>query len=801
MLAYYVVRTKGCYKMKRRLWALTIFYLVSLPVLAAESVMGLEKNLQTASGKEKVKIMNKLAFNYAPKSSKKCIQYGKQALALSRQLKDTKGEAGALLSLSRCYREVAKYKEALEYSRNALKIFNKLGDKKSAAACLLSSGIVYMRTGNFDHSLEDLSNSLEISKKIGDKNNMATTLTNIGLVYFHASNYPNALKYLQKSLEMNKELQFDRGIADSLSNIGVVYMNIGNYKEALDHYLEALDIRERIGLKKDIAGSLNNIGLIYKSMGDFNKSIEFYLRSLKLKEEIGDTLGVGNSLNNIGVAYFYLKKPRRSLEYFSKVLDIYETIGDKKGIGDALSNIGDCYYQLADFQKSLEYETRALAIAEENSFDLLKVVSLFGVGDSYLKLRKPDKAFPYFKRCLDMAEKLKLSGHISDTYYSLSNLYESKADYKNALEYYKRYSKLKDEVMIEKNQKQLKALQIKFETAEKDKEIQLLKRNSELQEIKLSKEKLTRNVFLVGFILAAIIVALLVKKFLYLFSFWKKQRFIGQYRLLEKIGSGGMGTIYKAHSIRDKSKKIAIKILREELFGEESNRRRFEREAKIIDQLNHPNIIKIIERGQQKQHLFIVMELLEGQPLDARIREQGKIQVKKCLHISLQIAGALIKIHKENIFHRDLKPANIMVIQKDNHPDFVKLLDFGLAKMKFETTLTESGIVIGTINYTPPEQLSGAQFSAAGDIYSLGAIMYEMVTGKKTFHGESSTDIMRQILGTSPIQPNMFTPGIPSELNRLIMQMLAKLPPQRPNLDTVVEKLDEIRLDISRENV
>jgi serine/threonine-protein kinase len=216
-------------------------------------------------------------------------------------------------------------------------------------------------------------------------------------------------------------------------------------------------------------------------------------------------------------------------------------------------------------------------------------------------------------------------------------------------------------------------------------------------------------------------------------------------------------------------------------------------EAAIIDKLDHPNIIKIMQRGQYKDKLFIAMEFLQGKTLDAKIDEQGQLDLKECFHIMMQISDSLVLIHGKNIIHRDLKPSNIMLIERNGDCNFVKLLDFGLARMKAQTRITRTGVLVGTINYMSPEQLANFEYSSASDVYALGVTFYEMITGKIAFHGDTANEIMKQILDTTPIEPNRFRPDIPGELNDLIMKMLEKKKESRPVIKDVFENLKTIQ--------
>jgi tRNA A-37 threonylcarbamoyl transferase component Bud32 len=306
-----------------------------------------------------------------------------------------------------------------------------------------------------------------------------------------------------------------------------------------------------------------------------------------------------------------------------------------------------------------------------------------------------------------------------------------------------------------------------------------------------------RTLMVILFALISYFIIHFSRNYLTLTAFWKKQKYVGQYRIQDKIATGGMGTVYRAHSIMEKTKPVALKVLREELSTDETNRRRFKNEAAIIDQLDHRNIVKIFERGEHKQRLFLAMELLQGETLAQKIAREEKIDLLECIHISLQILDALRRIHHKKIVHRDLKPENIMLVEEDGDRNFVKLLDFGLARRDSVTRLTESGMIVGTITYISPEQIARQPITQASDLYAFGIVLYEMVTGEKPFLGDSVIDIMRQILDKKPLDPLRFRSEIPQKLNDLILSLMAKKPERRPGIDQIIRMVHEIHLDLS----
>ncbi|MGD2086992.1 MAG: two-component regulator propeller domain-containing protein [Candidatus Aminicenantes bacterium] len=297
---------------------------------------------------------------------------------------------------------------------------------------------------------------------------------------------------------------------------------------------------------------------------------------------------------------------------------------------------------------------------------------------------------------------------------------------------------------------------------------------------------------LISILLFSIISYLIIhftRKYFTLITFWKRKQFIGHYKISHTLGAGGMGTVYKAKNITGDSKFVALKVIREELAQDNILKKRLLREAAIIDQLAHPNVVKIIERGEHGNRLFIAMEFLEGKLLSDYIKSEIRLPVDESVEIMLQLMGALAWIHEKGVLHRDLKPENVMLVQQEGTKNFVKLLDFGLAKTESLTRLTQSGILIGTINYLSPEYVKGRDFSKASDIYALGVIFYEMITGEQPFKGETTLEIMKKIIGRDPKEPREYCREISPALNQLIMDMMAKVPDERPGLKDAIQRI------------
>lgn len=258
---------------------------------------------------------------------------------------------------------------------------------------------------------------------------------------------------------------------------------------------------------------------------------------------------------------------------------------------------------------------------------------------------------------------------------------------------------------------------------------------------------------------------------------------IGHYRVLEKIGVGGMGEVYRARDER-LGRDVALKLIRPASSDNPDHLRRFEQEARAAAALNHPNILAIYDVGFEGTTPYIVSELLEGKTLRVRLGD-GPIQVRHATAYALQIAQGLIAAHDRHIVHRDLKPENLFI----THDDRVKILDFGVAKLQpgpdenrsieSLTTVTKHGAVIGTVAYMSPEQLRGKHVDHRSDIFSFGAILYEMMSGCRAFRGETEVDTMTAVLREEPASANLEHAAIPAAYQDIVRHCLEKEPENR----------------------
>ncbi|HEY6148580.1 MAG TPA: protein kinase, partial [Thermoanaerobaculia bacterium] len=273
---------------------------------------------------------------------------------------------------------------------------------------------------------------------------------------------------------------------------------------------------------------------------------------------------------------------------------------------------------------------------------------------------------------------------------------------------------------------------------------------------------------------------------------------LGPYEILAPLGAGGMGEVYRARDTR-LERPVAVKVLPTHLASSLEVRQRFEREAKAISQLSHPHICALFDVGREGETEYLVMELLEGETLSDRLAK-GPLPLEQTLRYGAEVADALDNAHRQGIVHRDLKPGNVMLTKSG-----VKLLDFGLAfqrprgaagrgrtaadhdpMAKQETALpteiaplTEAGTILGTFQYMAPEQLEGKEADARTDIFALGALLYEMATGKKAFSGTSQPSLISSIMTSEPPAISTIEPRTPPMFEHIVQRCLAKGPDDR----------------------
>src|SRR5215213_2097353 len=260
--------------------------------------------------------------------------------------------------------------------------------------------------------------------------------------------------------------------------------------------------------------------------------------------------------------------------------------------------------------------------------------------------------------------------------------------------------------------------------------------------------------------------------------------FDGRYRIVRKLGAGGMANVYLAED-EDLGRRVAIKILNDRYANDDLFIERFRREAKSAAALSHPNIVSVYDRGEAEGTYYIAMEVIEGRSLKELIMTRGPLPIAQALAYTHEILEALRFAHRHGIIHRDIKPHNILIGER------LKVTDFGIARAG-ASQMTEAGSIMGTAQYLSPEQARGAPVTASSDLYSVGIVLYEMLTGQVPFSGDSAIEIAMKHLNEVPKPPSSLRPEITPELGQVVLRALAK------NADDRYQTADEFTEDLDR---
>ncbi|MFA7502914.1 MAG: protein kinase, partial [Anaerovoracaceae bacterium] len=268
-----------------------------------------------------------------------------------------------------------------------------------------------------------------------------------------------------------------------------------------------------------------------------------------------------------------------------------------------------------------------------------------------------------------------------------------------------------------------------------------------------------------------------------------------RYKIIEKIGTGGMADVYLAFD-QTENTEVALKILHAQFSGDSDFVKRFRREAEAATSLEHENIVKIYSISEEDDLHYIVMEYVKGDTLKGVLKRHGYLPVDEAVKIIMQVTDALIHAHSNQVIHRDIKPHNILINENG-----VKIADFGIARTVTQSTITHTGSVLGSIHYLSPEQARGGWTDERSDLYSLGIVFYELLTGEVPFSGETPVSVIMKHLEDNYVYPRELRPEIPQSVENVIRKLLAKSPRKRYSsakelkldLETVLdaERLDE----------
>ena len=401
------------------------------------------------------------------------------------------------------------YIDFIAYSRMAKELAIKYNKPTKVLVADNSIAIGYNQMGVFDSALVYYKKVLDYVLADQDSMKIAITLRNLGIVHHSQGRTEQARDWYSQSIEIGKCINDSITIVRGLTSIASLYSDQGDYVEAIKIAFEALTFAEALGSLKMRSDILSNIGILNGKMGDYPKSLQYHLSSLRMDIETGDQRGISYALNNIGLVYKKMGMIDSAVNYYNRSLAIKRKLADRYGITSGLSNLGTIYKEEGKLDKALECYKEALLIADSANLVLEKARLLSEKASVLVEKRQFNQAKKDYLESLNIALQENLQEDIRDNYKGLAELYERNGDLSKSVKFLKRYSNIKDSLLNESNQRSIAEMQTRYETEKKEKEIQILTQNTEIQNLKLKKQR-TQMWLLVGTVLFLFVIAFFV---------------------------------------------------------------------------------------------------------------------------------------------------------------------------------------------------------------------------------------------------------------------------------------------------
>ena len=401
---------------------------------------------------------------------------------------------------------------------------NSVIDSLSAALKKAKTDTAYIRVLNElayeyvndspETAIKKATEALAFSEKINYDNGKMNANNNIGLAAYYSNDYTTALRHYELAKKLAIKINNHSKLAATINNIGLICDDKAEYEKALEHYLQALKIvEENNGSKYLMASALNNIAIIYKNQEKFKQSLDFHFKALKIKEEINNVKGMGSSFHNIGLVYKQMGELDKSLEYYNKALELRKSVNDLSGTALTLNNIGSVYETKEEYEKAFVYFQESLKIREKQKDKYSLAITLFSLGSNFCSRNKYAEGLAYIEKATAISKELNAKELLKYAYETYADIYSRQGSYQKAFEYQTLLINIKDSILNSEKSQQINELQTKYETENKEKEIALMTKEREIQELELNKNKLFVTVLIIATCLILVLSGLIFNRY------------------------------------------------------------------------------------------------------------------------------------------------------------------------------------------------------------------------------------------------------------------------------------------------
>lgn len=453
----------------------------------------------------RVEALTRLAELYIKVKPDRSLDLSKEALGLSIRNGNNRFLSKIYNNTGSVNRIKGEYEKAIQFHQRALDQDRKMNNKAGEALSLNNLGNVYQAQGRSAEAQKNYEQALRIRQDLGDQKGIAGTLNNLGLLHRAQGDLDKALMYFENAQRIFEQMADRIGLANTLNNIGMIHRGRGNADKALENFLAALEVFEKEGYKVGTAFTLNNIGNIYQQQGKLDEALKFYQQSLKTSEQLGDRASAAGKHSNMGGVYQAKGDLSMALKHLETALSLQHEVGDQAGEVSTLNNLGAFHREQNNTTKALEYFLEAERIQRRIGDNSYTVETLTSIGELYVKQKEGAKGLRYLERAMREAKDKRSSDELQRAYTALADAYAQSGDFERSYRFQKLNTDLQDSLERTVNVKALAEMQAKFDSERKQREIDQLNRDREVQEMLLTRQRTVRNLILV---LAALIIVM-----------------------------------------------------------------------------------------------------------------------------------------------------------------------------------------------------------------------------------------------------------------------------------------------------
>jgi len=457
------------------------------------SIDSLKNLIHQHDGISKSQLLNNLSKEYWQVSPDTSLKYAKQALAVAEKLKHEESISDAYNRIGNAYYFLNDREQALDYYQRSLQIREKLGDPERLNQIYNNLGVYYIRSSREEKALEYYNKALEISREAGVGEDIASSIRALAGYYQEVNNPQKAIEYYLKAADHYQKMEDTAQMGQTCTRLGRIYRNISSYDKALKYYLDAIKHLKQANDRDNLADAYNETGIIHMTLDDYDKALEYYNKAIDLFEEQGKEDQIAMIYNNIGIIYDDKNQNEKALEYYQKSLETDKKTGDYRGMASSLNNIGLIYFELEQYPKALEYLNQSLDHARELD-DKHKIANTHNnIGEVLTHTGDYKKAHEAIHTGLKLSDEIHANRYKNESYELLSKLYEAQGNHQKALEYFKKHHNLNDTIFSQEKQNRISEMQIKYETEKKEKEIELLTKDNQINKLEIKRQKNFKN--------------------------------------------------------------------------------------------------------------------------------------------------------------------------------------------------------------------------------------------------------------------------------------------------------------------